>query len=458
VEAVEVKLALIGGGGVRAPLFVQSALRRADSLGLDEICLMDVSGAALETFGAIAAELAQQSGARARITTTTDPELALSGADFVITTIRPGGLEGRIADERIALELGVLGQETTGAGGFAMALRSIPVILKYAQLMQRLCPNAWLLNFTNPAGLVTQALHDAGFVRSVGICDSANGAQRALAKWYNVPEAEISADLFGLNHLSFTTRATLAGRDVLPQALASDAFLDGSAERVFEHDLVRRHGMWINEYLYYYYYAEKAVAALQAGPTRGEEILALNKELDLRLSAIDLHSDTAGALSIYFDYEHQRSASYMASARQPTATDTPAAAEPDDGEGYAGVALGIIAALAGGAPLRSGLNVRNDGAIDGLADSDVVEVACTIDSNGIVPISFGAMPEPQGNLVRTVKIYERMAVRAIAARDRELAIDALTVHPLILSYSRARPLVDRYLEAHAAFAGQWGAR
>lgn len=450
------KLALIGGGGVRAPLFVQSALRRADALGLDELCLMDLPESGLRTFGALAAELARQQNSRTRITMTNDSREALVGADFVITTIRPGGVDGRIADERIALDIGVLGQETTGAGGFAMALRSIPVILDYARQMAEYCPNAWLMNFTNPAGLVTQALHDEGFDKVIGICDSANGAQRALAKWFNVADQAIEADLFGLNHLSFTRRALLNGRDVLPEALADNGFLDTSAQRVFAHDVVRRQGMWLNEYLYYFYYAEKALQSLQSGQTRGEEIKALNDRLLPDLDAAGIGHDPARALDVYFDYEHRRSAGYMAKANQ-SGSQAAASAHPaaDDGEGYAGVALGIIAALAGGAPIRSGLNTRNNGAISGLRDADVVEVTCRIDAAGVHPQPVGVMPQMQGALVQTIKTYERMTVSAIRERDRALAVDALVVHPLVQSYSRAQPLVERYLEAHAAFVGNW---
>lgn len=450
------KLALIGGGGVRAPLFVQSALRRAQSLGLDELCLMDLPESGLETFGALARELARQQGSRTRITMTTDSREALTGADFVITTVRPGGIAGRITDERIALDIGVLGQETTGAGGFAMALRSIPVILDYARQMAEYCPDAWLMNFTNPAGLVTQALHDAGFVKVIGICDSANGAQRALAKWFGVPDQAIDADLFGLNHLSFTRRALLNGRDVLPEALADDSFLDTTAQRVFSHEVVRRQGMWLNEYLYYFYYAEKALQSLQSGKTRGEEIKALNDRLLPDLEAAGVAHNPAHALDVYFNYEHQRSAGYMAKANQSGSTAAHSAqAVADDGEGYAGVALGIIGALAGGTPIRSGLNTRNNSAIAGLRDDDVVEVTCRIDSDGIHPQHVGEMPQMQAALVQTIKTYERMTVAAIRDHDRAMAVDALVVHPLVQSYSRAQPLVDRYLEAHAAYVGDW---
>ena len=448
------KLTLIGGGGVRAPLFVQSALRRAARIGLAEICLMDLEPERLELFGALCRQLARRESTNIAITTTTDPQAALKGAGYVVTTIRPGGVEGRIADERIALDLGVLGQETTGAGGFAMAMRSIPAILDYAAMMTELCPDAWLINFTNPAGLVTQALRDAGFHRSVGICDSANSAQHAVAKWMRRPEGDVTTELFGLNHLSFTTTALVDGEDVLPKALADDRFLDTTQQRVFERDVVRRHGMWLNEYLYYFYYAEKAVAALVGGATRGEEIHAMDAALFLRLRAIDLVRDADQALDIYFDYERRRSGSYMRSANRPDAS-ADQASEPDSGEGYAGVALSIIEALEGGPAIRTGLNVPNEGAIADLRANDVVEVSCVVDRTGIRPLPFGTMPERQSYLVQSVKNYERLAVEAVQHRDRAIAVEALVAHPLVLSYSRAKPLVERYLDAHAAYVGQW---
>jgi len=447
------KLALVGGGGVRAPLFVQSALRRADRLSLTEISLMDVAGEQLERIGALCQELSRRAGGLVNVSLTTDATEAFTGADFVVTTVRPGGIDGRIADERIALAQNVLGQETTGAGGFAMALRSIPVILDYARLLRKISPKAWLFNFTNPAGLVTQALSDAGIDRCVGICDSANGAQNAIAKWLGVDEQRVEADVFGLNHLSFTRHAKVAGEDRLPEALADDRFLATTALRVFEPEVVRRHGLWLNEYLYYYYYADRAVAELLAGQTRGEEIKALNGNLWAELGSVDIGRNPAAALDAYFAYEHRRSASYMRHADDDA--EAQASGDDHDGEGYAGVALSLIEALGGGSAIRTGLNVPNRGAIAGLRDSDVVEVSCRVDRYGIHPLTVGAMPEAQAYLVQSVKHYERLTVAAVSERSRALAVEALVAHPLVLSYSRAEPLVENYLKAHAGYVGEW---
>src|SRR6185295_10982868 len=197
------KLALIGGGGVRAPLFVASALRRAERVGLEELCLMDIDAEKLAIFGELCREVCRRAESDVRITTTTDARAALEGARHVITTIRVGAEQGRVLDERIALKHGVLGQETTGPGGFAMALRSIPAVVSYAELLEQISPGAWLYSFTNPAGLVTQALRDRGFSRTIGICDGANVGHHAVADWLGVEDRQLRAEVFGLNHLSW---------------------------------------------------------------------------------------------------------------------------------------------------------------------------------------------------------------------------------------------------------------
>ncbi|MBA8879704.1 6-phospho-beta-glucosidase [Phyllobacterium myrsinacearum] len=459
------KLALVGGGGVRAPLFVGSALRRAERSGLTEICLQDINETKLELFGRISQELARRNQSPVKISMTRDAERALEGANYVVTTVRPGDEEGRIKDERIALSHGVLGQETTGPGGFAMALRSIPVILKYAELLKKVSPDAWLFNFTNPAGLVAQALQDEGYHRTIGICDGANGAQEALARWFKVPQNDVHAEVAGLNHLSFTRSAKINGEEVLQPLLDDDNFLNATSQRMFDTKLIRHQRNWINEYLYYYYYAEKAVAALNADErTRGEEVKDLNKALMATLGTINLETSADEALARYYAYERRRSATYMHYAldNAPSMeeadhlTDAPAqAGHGEEGEGYAGVALNLIDALQTGKPCYSGLNVRNEGAIDGLRADDVVEVSCVVDKSGIRPLKTGAMPEAQFQLVQNVKRYERLAVKAIRERSRDVAVEALMAHPLVLSYSRAVPLVDEYLAAHAQYAGEW---
>ncbi|MEO7913577.1 MAG: 6-phospho-beta-glucosidase [Roseiflexaceae bacterium] len=455
------KLALIGGGGVRSPLFVASALRRAERVGLEELCLMDTDAEKLAIFGELCREVTRREESDVRITTTTDPAAALDGASHVVTTIRAGGEQGRVLDERIALGHGVLGQETTGPGGFAMALRSIPAILKYADMLEKASPGAWLFSFTNPAGLVTQALRDAGFNHTIGICDGANVGHQSVADWLKLDQRKLRAEVFGLNHLSWTRRVLLDGEDVLAPLLRNPAFLSGTMMKLFDPALVERIGMWLNEYLYYFYYAEQAVEAIgRDEKTRGEEIVELNAKLLDQLRAINVARDPAAGLRAFYTYQNRRHATYMHYA-QP---DGPSMDEADqhvddvhmsDGEGYAGVALGIIEALETGEPLYTALNVPNEGAIEGMRADDVVEVSCVIDRDGVRTLPIGAIPEPQLQLMRQVKLYERLTVEAIATRSRATAVAALMAHPLVLSYSRAKPLVDEYLAAHAAYVGQW---
>lgn len=458
------KLAILGGGGVRAPLFVESALRQAGPIHLDELCLMDINVEKLALMSAVCRHLAARIGSSVRITTTPDAHRALDGADYVVTTLRVGEEQGRVYDERIALQHGVLGQETTGPGGFAMAMRSIPAILDYAEMAASLCPQAWLFNFTNPAGLVTQALHARGFSRTIGICDGANQARMEAARWLSIPPESLRAEVFGLNHLSWTRRLFREGQDILPDLLADDAFLAATSQRMFAPELVRSFGMWLNEYLFYYYYSERALAAIQDGRmTRGEEIMQLNRGLLDRLSAIDPERNPETALQAYAGYERRRVATYMHYAY----SDSPSLEEadhaisldlsltPEAGEGYAGVALGVMRAFETGQSIDTALNVPNQSSIDCLHPDDVIEVSCLVADGQIHPLTIGSVPEAQELLIRSVKLYERLAVKAILDRSRQKAVMALMSHPLVLSYSLAQALVDDYLVAHAAFIGDW---
>jgi len=460
------KITVIGGGGVRAPLFVASALRRANAIGLDEVCLMDIRPEKLEIMAAISRQVGLMMQSPVRITHTTEAVAATDGTSHVVTAIRVGDEMGRVLDEKIALKHGVLGQETTGPGGFAMAMRSIPAIEYYATLMDKYCPQAWLFNFTNPAGLVTQALRNQGFQRVVGICDGANEAQHQVANWLKVNYRELHPQVFGLNHLSWTRSITHGEQEVLQPLLNNSDFLASSSLMVFQPELIHQFEMWLNEYLYYYYYSEKAVAQIISdGKTRGEEILELNQRLMEQLADVDLKQNAARALAIYQGYNDRRGATYMHYARPEAPSLEEADQKADEsaprqfdvagGEGYAGVALDIIQGLEGSEPLYTALNLPNEGSIDCMTAGDVVEVSCVVDTNGIHPLPIGQIPEHQELLMRSVKYYENLAVQSILERSREKAVMALMVHPLVMSYSRATILVDEYLSAHREYVGEW---
>lgn len=437
---------------------MSSCLARAERLGLDEIALLDVQQDHLAAMAPVAEEMIRRSGARVRLVATSDPATAIRDASYIVTTVRVGGDDARINDERIALRHGVLGQETTGPGGFAMATRTIPVALRYAELAEQLAPKAWTFNFSNPAGLVTQALRDAGHERVIGICDGANAAQANIARVLGIDPEELRAEVFGLNHLSWSRAVIRDGVDVLQPLLEDPQFRAGTSLGLFDDELVAMKRMWINEYLFYFYYQEAAIQQISDAPaTRGEEVRELNEGLFGRLSTIESAEER---LDAYYAYQRRRISTYMPYERRvpkrrlgPTSADS----TPTDrmGEGYAGVALTVIEAMVSGTPAYTALNVPNMGAIAGLADGDVVEVSCAIVDGRVETDRIDPIPEAELALINAVKTYERASVRAIERASPSLATEALMSHPLVVSYPRAKRLVAEYLEANRAYIGTW---
>ncbi|MBZ0319707.1 MAG: 6-phospho-beta-glucosidase [Anaerolineae bacterium] len=445
------KLALIGGGGVRAPEFVRGALAFAANLDLQELWLMDIQAERLNIIAPLCQEVA---GSHFRVIATQNLDEALRGASMIVTTIRAGLEQGRVLDERIALKHNVIGQETTGPGGFAMAMRSVPALMDVAARAEVLAPTAWTFNFTNPAGLVAQTLHMAGYRRIVGICDSANTAQHEVAAWLKVDNDAVKTEVFGLNHLSWARQAMVNGRDVLPEVLAEDAFVQATHLRFFGGPFVRRMGMFLNEYLFYYYLRDVALSRLQDEEiTRGEEVQMLNQQLFESLRGLS----PKDAFATYDAYNRRRSASYMAAAEadealrearsNPSQDVTPVHQQQTVG-GYAGVALRTGLALTQNRPLRIGLNVPNGTSINGMRPDDVVEVTCEVDGSGIHPIYIGDIPESHYLLMRAIKHYERLAAEAILKHDKMIAVEAMAAHPLVGSYPLAETLVNEYIAAH----------
>ncbi len=462
------KLTVIGGGSVRTPQLIPALIRRAARLGLTELWLMDIDAEKLELIGGLCQHLAKD--APFSLHFTTDAREAIAGAKHIVTSIRPGNEQGRATDERICFDLGVLGQETTGAAGFAMALRSIPAIVGYAQLVKEVAaPGAWLYNFTNPAGLVAQALHDSGFDHVLGICDSANGAQHAVSHYLRVPERQVHHTVYGLNHLSWTPSVRVGvdadgqgGEEVFPSLLADKRFISRTHLSMFAPGLIEWQRAFLNEYLHYFYHRDEALAALLKKPeTRGEETLRLTRGMLERLRG--LHGDPEAGLAAYHAAMNARGATYMAHARpkgearprieEPEAPQPPTG-DPDD-EGYSGVVMNCVAAIENDAPMYTGLNVPNRGAIPGMDADDVVEIGCWVDARGVKPEPVADVPADRLALMKAVKAYERLAAQAALKRDVGLAIEALTAHPLVGSYPLAEKLVDAFLSAHEELVGAW---
>ena len=453
------KIAILGAAGARTPLIVQALILRSGQgwIGLDELALMDIDGERLDLIAALTAPLERSHSLRVRISRTTDARQALTGADFVITTFRVGGLESRIVDERVPLGHGILGQETTGPGGLAMALRTIPVLLDYVRLMRDACPNAWLINFANPAGLLAEAIaRVGGWPRAVGICDAPQTMRQVAAAAIGAPSAEVFLDYFGLNHLGWLRAILYHGRDYLPQLIETLRVREagGKPGLPFDADLLAGLGLIPNEYLYYYYYNAQAVQNnLKAGYTRGEHVAALNRQLYAELRRLRADEDIEGMLAAYRAYVGQRGQTYMVGetgAGHDLAQLDAATVEALSSEGYAGVALELIGALTGAHPSRMILNLPNGGSIDGMAGDDVVEIPALAERGLIRPLVVGRVPGHCLGLMQQVKACERLTIEAAVEGSYSKALLALSLHPLVRDRATAKAILDEYREQHGA--------
>ena len=452
------KWTVIGGGGVRSMFLAKSIAQKAAKLQIDELCFMDNNPEKLRIYGEMAKQVAFLLCPTLRFTLTTDAVAAVRDADYVITTIRVGEDDMRVRDERIALDLGVLGQETTGAAGFSLAMRSVPALAGYCELIRSYAkPAVKVFNFTNPAGLVSQTLFDMGYDFTYGICDAPSGMLHSFAALYGVPDNRLSAEVYGLNHLSFFSSIMLDGREIIPELIENDEAYRKTDMRYFEKSLLRDRNCILNEYLYYYYYREKAVAnILHAKQTRGEQIAEINRHMTAELSQFDVKRDFARCLAVFNKWYGMRENQYMA---EETGVKREGAWRFDpyekDAGGYAGVALKFMEIAQSGTHGSMILCVPNRGAIPGLLDDDVVEITCDIDRDGCYPHRFAAVDEQNLELIRRVKIYERLASAAIRQKSRDKAVQALTLHPLVNSYSLAKTLADQYIAHNRGYSDGW---
>ncbi|MCQ6559463.1 family 4 glycosyl hydrolase [Paenibacillus mendelii] len=451
------KLTLIGGGGVRAVLFTKSLTLKAEEAGITDLVLHDTDEEQLNIIGQLCRIVITQSGINLRLHLSTDIRAALTGADYIVTTIRVGKELSRYTDEQIALNSGVIGQETTGPAGFSMAIRTIPVLMDYCELAKELAPQAWIFNFSNPSGLVTQALRSAGYDRVIGICDTPSHTKLRMAEAMGVDPKELYVEFFGLNHLSWVSKVMYKGDNILEQLKNDASFVAKVDEfKMFDTDLLRALPYLPNEYLYYYYHRERAIDNIvKSGMTRGQMIAQNNKDMIAALKEIDIDANPKQALQIYLYYTQKREASYMAIETNSGSKPLPQELELPNSLGYAGVMLDFVASLQTGKRSDIVLNVPNAGSIAGFEDDDVVEVSCEITEQGAQPVKIGEVPENMYLLMKGVKRFERLTVDAVRHQSRELAVEALMVHPLVNSYSIAKRLVDDYMKAYRDLLGEW---
>ncbi len=441
------RLTILGGGGFRVPLVYGALLGDRAEGRVTDVVLHDVDAARLSAVTRVLAEQAAGVPDAPAVTATTDLDEALRGADFVFSAIRVGGLEGRAADERVALAEGVLGQETVGAGGIAYGLRTVPVAVDIARRTARLAPDAWVINFTNPAGLVTEAMSRHLGDRVIGICDSPVGLGRRIARVLGADPDRAFIDYVGLNHLGWVRGLRVAGRDELPRLLADPALLGSFEEgRLFGPDWLRSLGAVPNEYLHYYYFNRETVRAYrEAERTRG----AFLRDQQARFYEEMRHPDTP-ALAAWDRTRAEREATYMAENREAAGAGE---READDlSGGYEKVALALMRAVARDERATLILNVRNRGTLSALDTDAVIEVPCLVDANGAHPVAVDPLPGHATGLVCAVKAVEREVLAAAGTGSRASAVRAFALHPLVDSVSVARRLVEGYTAVHPGLA------
>ncbi len=414
-----VKVAIVGAGSTYTPELVEGFIRRADRFPIDELALLDVDPSRLEVVGGLARRMLDRAGFGGRTALTDHRDEAIDGAAFVIVQLRVGGQAARLLDETIPPRFGCIGQETTGAGGFAKALRTVPVVLELAELTsRRAAPGCWFIDFTNPTGLVTQALLDRD-VRAIGLCNVAIGFQRRFAERFGVDPERVELEHVGLNHLSWVRAVKVDGVDRLPELLQTD--LGGlSADAEVPPELMRALGAVPSYYLRYYYRTREMLERQAGGTTRAEEVMRIEHDL----------------LELY---------------RDPRLAEKPRLLERRGGAFYSEAAAQLVASLASGTGDAQVVNVRNTGAIPNLADDDVVEVAARIDAEGAHPIPVAPLDPDMLGLVQHAKAYERMTIEAAVTGDRSLALRALLANPLGPDADAATGLLDAILDANRQY-------
>ena len=415
------KLAVVGGGSTYTPELVDGLARLGDVLDVDELVLLDPDTERLDVVGGFAQRILDERGATTRLTLTGDRDAAIDGASAVLLQLRVGGQRARAGDESFPLACDCVGQETTGAGGLAKALRTVPVVLDIAETVRRrAADDAWIVDFTNPVGIVTRALLQEGH-RAVGLCNVAIGFQRMFAGWLGVTPDAVLLDHVGLNHLTWIRRVEVDGRDVLPSLLLEHG--DDLAERLeLPRSLLDRLGVVPSYYLRYYYAHDEVVRELKTSGTRAEEVLRIEAEL----------------LEMY---------------RDPALVAKPALLEQRGGAYYSEAAVALIASLLGGDDHAAVhvANVRNDGHFPFLADDAVIEVPCDVSSSGIVPRATAPIEPLYAGLVAHVSAYEDLALQAALHGGRDRVADALLAHPLVGQYDVAETLTDALLAGNHEF-------
>ncbi|MGN9784499.1 6-phospho-beta-glucosidase [Nonomuraea sp. ZG12] len=409
------RLAVVGGGSTYTPELIDGFARLSDELPVTEIALIDPDKSRLDAVAGMARRMLAHAGHPARIVATSSVEEGVAGARAVLFQLRVGGQAARDVDETLPLRCGCVGQETTGAGGLAKALRTVPVVLEIADVVRREAPGAWIVDFTNPVGIVTRALLDAGH-RAIGLCNVAIGLQRRFAATLGVEPARVSLGHVGLNHLSWERAVFLDGRDVLPSLLAGHAE-EIAADVGLRAGLLRRLGSVPSYYLRYFYAHDEVVAEQRAKPSRAAEVAAMERRL----------------LAMYAD---------------PAVVTKPELLSERGGAFYSEAAVALIASLLGDRGDTQVVNVRNGGTLPFLDPEAVIEVPATVSASGAAPLPVTPVEPLYAGLIAHVSAYETLALRAALHGGADRVRDALLAHPLVGQDAVAQELTGLLLEAN----------
>ena len=413
-----VKIAVVGGGSTYTPELIEGFHNRRHRLPVDELVLHDIDAERLEVVGGLARRILESNGWEGQFVATDDRERALDGASYVIVQLRVGGQAARLVDETLPLEFGCIGQETTGPGGFAKALRTVPVVLDIAEETERRgARNAWLIDFTNPVGIVMQALLDAGH-RAIGLCNSAMGFQRRFAHLLDVAPERVLLDHVGLNHLTWERAVMVDGENRLPGLIERHG-KEIAGEIGIPAALIDALHAVPSYYLRYYYMTDEVLREQLSGAhrSRAEEVIEIER----------------GLIEMY---------------RDPNLAEKPKLLERRGGAYYSEAAAQLIASLHAGTDDEQVVDVRNDGAVAGLPDDAVVEIPARVGRDGAQVLPLAPLAPEMLGLVQQVKAYERLTVKAAVDGDRNAALKALLANPLVGRYNVARPLLDALLEAN----------
>lgn len=427
-----IKIAVIGGGSSYTPELVEGLIQGYQEMPVSELWLVDIEEGKhkLEIVGNLAKRMVKKSGLPIQVHLTLDRRAAIQGADFVTTQIRVGLLAARKLDEHIPLRHGVIGQETTGPGGMFKALRTIPVILEICRDIEELAPDAWMLNFTNPAGMVTEAVMKYTRVKTVGLCNSPINFKKFLAEAYRVPEDKVLPEFVGINHLHWVTSALVDGKEKMPELLrGNDGYTAKNVPTLgWDPEFLQSLESIPTYYLKYFYMTremlEEEQASLAKDGTRADVVSRVEKEL------FELYADES-------------------------LEEKPKQLEQRGGAFYSEAAVHLMQSLYLGRNDIQTLNVRNGGIYSFLPDDASIEINCVVSSAGPIPLAPKHVPRHIQGLLHAVKTYESLAIDAAVSGDRGLALQALVHHPLVPTVSVAKALLEEMLEAHRPYLPQF---